>query len=282
MVLDGIGQDVRFALRTYAKNPGFTAVVLVTLALGIGANTAIFSLMDQVMLRPLPVKDPGRLVVVSAPGPFSGHSSSNSSTIVPVSHPMFQGLRDRATSAFSGVLAHRAVDIHLAVGDQTYNATADLVSGTFFPVLGLTPTYGRLLGPDDDRTPGGHPVVVLSHRLFTTRFASDPSVVGRTVGINSHPMTVVGIAPPGFDGVEVGGVVDVFVPVAMQVEVAPSWPKVLGDWRSRWLITMARLADGVTRQQALASADVVYAQLLQEDAAHLPPRPGKWRQEFVA
>jgi predicted permease len=267
--MEGLGHDIRFALRTFAKNPGFTSVVLITFALGIGANTAIFSLIDQVMLRPLPVKDPQRLVVVDAPGPFMGHTSTDSATLTPLSHPMFEGLRDRATS-FSGVLAHRAIDLHVSLDDETQKANGDLVSGGFFQVLGLQPAAGRLLNPDDDRTPGGHPVVVVSHRFFRTRLGGDPGVVGRTVRINGQPMTIVGVAPPGFDGVNVGAVVDAFIPLAMQGEVVPTWPKVLGDWRSRWLTVMARLQDGVSLSQAGAAASVVYAQLIQEDLQHAP------------
>jgi predicted permease len=278
--VDHLIQDLRFALRGFAKSPGFTAVVLATLALGIGANAAIFSLMDQVLLRPLPVKDPGRLVVLSAPGPFSGRSSSNSQTVTPVSHPMFAGLRDRAT-VFSGVFAHFQAPVHLSIGDDTASATGDLVSGTFFPTLGLAPAHGRLLGPEDDRGAGGHPVVVLSHRLFERRFGADPGAVGRTVRINGHAMTVVGVAPRGFDGVEVGGVSDVFVPLAMQAQVLPTWPAVLDDWRTRWLVVMARLGDGVSREQAKAGADLVYAQLLEEDAQHLVSPTPRLRADFL-
>jgi predicted permease len=278
--MQGIGHDLRFALRTFAKNPGFTTVVLVTLALGIGANTAIFSLMDQVMLRPLPVKEPGRLVVLSAPGQFSGRTSTSWESIMTVSHPMFTGLRDRA-SVFSGVLAHYQGQVHLSVGDDTRSVVADLVSGTYFPVLGLTAARGRLLGPDDDRTPGAHPVVVVSHRLFQSAFGGDAGTVGRTVRINGHPMTVVGVAPPGFEGVEVGQPSDLFIPLAMQAEATPTWLNVLGDWRTRWLVAMARLQDGVSLEEARTGANVVYAQLLQEDLQHVSGKSEKFRTEFL-
>jgi len=278
--MEGLGHDVRFALRTFAKNPGFTSTVLITVALGIGANTAIFSLMDQVMLRSLPVREPERLVLLNAPGLFSGHTSSHSTTITPVSHPIFEGMRDRAP-VFSGVLAHRQVPIHLSVGDETQNATGDLVSGTFFQVLGLSAARGRLLGPEDDVTPGGHPVIVVSDRLFQTRFGGDPGVVGRTVRINGHPMTIVGVTPAGFDGIEVGSMVDVFISLAMQPEVLSTWPRVLGDWRVRWLTAMARLRDGVSLGEARAGANVVYAQLLQEDARHLAGSSERLRTEFL-
>jgi predicted permease len=279
--MSGIGQDLRLALRAFANNPAFAAVVILTLALGSGANTAIFTLLDQVMLRALPVERPDRLVVLSGPGPFSGWSERASATVVPFSQPMYEGLRDR-TPAFSGVLAHYRTQVHVAVAGQTDAANGDLVSGTFFQVLGLRPALGRLFTPDDDRTPSGHPVVVLGHSFFQSRFGGEASVIGRTISVNSHPMTVVGVAPPGFDGVEIGSVSDVYVPLAMQQAVLPTWGKRLGDWRSRWLECMARLRDGVSIEEARASAGIAYAQLLQEDVAHVPAASQRLRARFLA
>jgi hypothetical protein len=146
--------------------------------------------MDEILLRLLPVKDPGGLVVLSGPGPFSGSSHNNSNTIIPFSHPMYEGLRDKNT-VFEGVLAHFSAPVHLTVGQQTDNVAGDLVSGNFFQVLGLAPAVGRLFTAEDDRTPGGHPVVVLSHGFWTRRFGADPSAVGQTVGVNNEPMTIV-------------------------------------------------------------------------------------------
>lgn len=266
-----MGHDIRFALRSFAKNPGFTAVVLATLALGIGANTAIFGLMDQVLFRALPVRDPGRLVLLDAPGAFNGRTSTQSNTLTPLSHPMFEGFRDHGT-AFSGVMAHWPTTVHLTVGGVTENANLDLVSGTYFPVLGLIPAAGRLLGAEDDRTPGAHPLVVLGHRFFQARFGGDPRVIGQAVAVNGHPMTIIGVAPPRFEGVEVGGAVDLYAPLAMQPQVLPTWTKpVHGDWRSRWLTVIARLKDGVTLEEATTSTNLLYAQLLQEDIKSLPP-----------
>ena len=278
--LAALRDDARFALRSLRKNAGFTGVVLSTLALGIGANAAIFGLMDQVMLRSVPVARPDRLVVVDGPGVYSGHSSNGSETLTPLSHPMFEGLRDRAPG-FAGVLAFRGAQVHVSTGRATESLTADLVSGTYFPVLGLQPALGRLLTPDDDRTPGGHPLVVLNERLFRTRFGADRGVIGRVLHVNGHPMTVVGVAPAGFEGLEVGQASDLFVPLAMEPQVLPTWRPVLGSWRSRWLTVMARLKEGETAASAEASANVVYAQLLQEDvkdAQNLTPR---YRAEFL-
>jgi predicted permease len=272
--------DLRFALRTLARNPGFTAVVLVTLALGIGANSAIYGLMDQVLLRPLPVHRPERLVLLDTPGIFSGSTSSQYSGLKPMSQPMFEGLRDR-TPVFAGVLAEWLTEVHFRAAHSTENVTASLVSGSFFPVLGIQPARGRLFGPEDDRTPGGHPLVVVGHRFFETHLAGDPSVLGRTVHVNGHPMTVIGVAPAGFHGIDIGNPVDVYVPLAMQKEVLPTWPLVRADWRTRWLTVMARVQDGVSMEQATAAANVVYAQLLKEDAQTLVTASAKNRALFL-
>ena len=280
--MDLLLADLRQGVRRLAAAPGFTAVVLLTLGIGIGANAAIFGLMDQVMFRRLPVARPERLVVLDAPGPFSGRMSNPSSTLTVMSQPMYENLRDHNT-VFSGVLAYRAAQVHLSIGAETELVDVDLVSGTYFPVLGVTPAAGRLFGPDDDRAPGAHPVVVLGHRFFAERFGGDPSAVGRTVKVNGHAMTVVGVAPEGFNGVEVGGAPVLFVPLAMQMQVLPTWAPTHGDWRSAWLIAMARLKDGVTVEQASASVNVLYSQLLQEDVKTRPvnARSERTRQAFL-
>ena len=278
--METLRQDVRFALRSFAKSPGFTAVVVLTLALGIGANAAIFGLMDQVMLRLLPVKDAGRLILLDGPGQFQGRTSTQSEILTPLSLPMYEGLRDHNT-VFSGMLAHWPAPVYFASGSQTENADADLVSGDYFGTLGLVPAAGHLLGPDDDRTPGGHPVVVLGYRFFQSRFGGDASAVGRAVRVNGHPMTIVGVAPAGFHGVEVGNEVDLFVPIAEQPQVLPHWKPVHGDWRSRWLTVLGRLRDGETVEQARAGINVLYAQLLQEDAKGVTGKSQRFMSEFL-
>jgi predicted permease len=278
--MDELRINIRYALRSFAKNPAFTAVVVLTLALGIGANTAIFSLMDQVLLRLLPVKEPSRLVIVQGPGPFSGRASSQSNTIQVLSHPMFEHLRDQST-VFSGVLAEFTASIHLGEGGQTDDVHGDLVSGTYFETLGLQPALGRLFTRDDDRVPGGHPIVVLGHGFWTRRFAADRGIVGRSLRVNDTPMTVIGVAPPGFHGIEVGESVDVYVPLAMQQQVLPTWPRALGDWRTRWLTVMARLKDGVSVPQATASVNVLYGQLLREDLTTVKTPSDRFRIAFL-
>jgi len=278
--MDDLGQDLRYALRTLASKPGFTLVVVLTLALGIGANTAIFTLMDQVLFRLLPVKEPERLVVVDAPGPFSGQSHNHSDTLTPMSHPLFLELRDKS-GAFEGALAEYTTALHVNVGNQTDPVDGVLVSGTFFDVLGLRPAAGRLLGADDDRTPGAHPVVVLGHGFWTRRFAADPRAVGQTLLVNGQRMTVVGVAPAGFHGIDVGESPDVYVPLMMLPQVVPTWTRGLGDWRVRWLTVMARLKDGLTRDQAAARANVLYGQLLQEDLQRIESKSERFRTAFL-
>jgi predicted permease len=278
--MDALRQDLRFAVRTLAASPGFTAVALLTLALGIGANTAIFTLMDQVLFRLLPVREPERLVLLDGPGPFSGSTHSHSSTVTEISHPVFLELRDKA-DAFAGVLAQYTTPVHMTEGGQTDRADGVLVSGTFFDVLGLRPALGRLFGSDDDRTPGAHPVAVLGHGFWTRRFGADPAVVGRSVHVNGHPVTVIGVAPEGFHGISVGESIDVYLPLMMQPQVIPTWTRGINDWRVRWLTSLARLKDGVTVEQATASVNVLYGQLLEEDLARLGTRSERFRTAFL-
>jgi predicted permease len=278
--VDGIGQDFKLALRLFSKSPVFAAIVVVTLALGTGANTAIFTLLDQVMLRSLPVERADRLVVLHAPGPDSGWRMSQSDTARPLSQPMLDGLRD-GTAAFAGVFGRYRTPLHFTAGTETERVLGDMVTGTFFEVLGLRAAHGRLLTVDDDRTPSGHPVVVLGYAFFERRFGGNSSVVGSVVRVNSHAMTVVGVAPRGFDGVEVGAATDVYVPAAMQREAQPTWGNRLGDWRSRWLVGMARLRDGVSFEQARAEANVVYMRLLREDLAHIESAPESLKKPFL-
>jgi len=280
--MDDLRLDIRQALRGFLKNPAFTAVVVLTLALGIGANTAIFSLMDQVLVRLLPVKEPARLVLLHAPGPFSGRMSSHYNSFLPLSGPMFERLRDGNT-VFDGMLAEYPSAVHFGAGGQTDDVRGDLVSGTYFDTLGLRPAAGRLFTRDDDRVAGAHPVVVISHGYWTRRFAANPSVIGSTVRVNDHPMTVVGVAPAGFHGIEVGETTDVYVPLAMQKQVLPTWPadRGIGDWRTAFLTVIGRLKKDVSREQASASLNVLYGQLLREDLATVKTPSDRFRVAFL-
>ncbi|MET0555679.1 MAG: ABC transporter permease [Vicinamibacteria bacterium] len=275
--MDQIASDLRFAGRMLVKNPGFSAVIVLTLGLGIGANTAIFTLMDQVMLRPLPVEDPQQLVLLDGPGIFSGHTENDHT----FSYPMYLQLRDRGGEAFSGLVARYPSDATLGWRGRTERVQVEAVTGNYFDVLGVRPALGRAFTPDDDRTPGAHPLVMLTHGFWSRRFASDPGVVGQTLSLNGHPMTVIGVAPASFQGVEVGRVVDVFLPVTMKAALTPTWDELL-DWRSRWLNVFGRVPAGRTREQASAAINVVYAQALQEDLKTLTHFSAERRTLFLA
>ena len=274
--MDALWQDLRLSLRMLAKAPAFTAVVLLTLGLGIGANTAIFGLTDQVLLRLLPVKDPGQLVLLDGPGPFQGRTFNNAT----FSYPMYRDFRDRNT-VFAGVLARFPTPLTLMVGDRAERVSGELVSGNYFDVLGVRPALGRLLGPDDDRTPGGHPVAVLSHNFWMRRFAGDPAVLNRTIRLNGHPMTIVGVSQSGFFGVVLGQNPDVMVPVMMKAEMTPTWDD-LENRRSRWLTVMARLKPGMAREQAEAAMNVIYRQINEAELKDMSKASESFRQRFAA
>jgi len=279
--MDALRLDLRYAIRGLFKSPGFTLIVVLTLALGIGANTAIFSLMDQVLMRLLPVRDPGRLVVLDAPGPTEGTTHNNSDTRTPISHPTYLELRD-GSPVFDGLLAHWPAPVHLGARGRTEEAKADLVSGNYFDVLGLLPAAGRLLTPEDDRVAGGHPVVVLGHGYWARRFGSDPAIVGGSVLLNGKPMEVVGVAPAGFKGVEIGDSIDLYVPLAMQPIAIPTWKEdTLTSRRVMWLTPIARLRPGVSLEEATAGVNVVYHRILEEDIDGMKGASSAFREEFL-
>ena len=273
--MDALIQDVRYALRALRKSPGFTGVVVLTLALGIGANTAIFTLMDQVLLRMLPVKDPQELVLLDDPGAFQGFFFGDQT----LSHPMYRDIRDQ-NDAFVGVIGRFPTSLHSSHRGSTERVSAELVSGNYFAVLGVVPTLGRAFTEDDDRNPGGHPVVMLSHGYWKRRFGADPKVVGQTLLLNAHPMTVVGIAPPGFNGVEVGAAPDVFVPLMMKAQMTPTWDH-LDNRQSRWLNVLARLKPGLPAERAEASLNVLYHQLILEELKLRPNASARFRERYA-
>jgi MacB-like periplasmic core domain len=197
--LDRLVQDVQYGVRTLAKNPTFSLVAVGTLALGIGANTAMFSLLDQVVLRLLPVKEPEHLVIVTVRGNNYGNSFGDND----VSYPMYEDLRDR-NQAFSGMFCRFPTSVTLGVGNHAARIDAELVSGSYFPVQGVNAALGRTITPSDDRVPDGHPVAMLSYSFWRSYFHADRSILGRTISLNGYAMTVIGVARPGFDGVELG------------------------------------------------------------------------------
>jgi predicted permease len=265
--------DVRYALRMLAKNPGFAFIVVFTLALGIGANAAIFSLTDKVLLQSLPVVKPEQLAVISSADSRLGSSFS---------YPMYQNLRDK-NDVFSGVIARGGTQMNVSYGDQTERVRGELVSGNFFEVLGVRPWAGRLFTQEDDRNPGAHPVAVLSYDFWDRRFGKDPNLIGKTILVNEYPLTVIGITPPGFYGINLSNSPDVRVPLMMTPVFNPRPPDRLNRWRLQWLTLMARRKDNVTAEQAQASLAVLYRQLLEVEAQQLPPDTSAYdREQFLA
>src|SRR5688500_12113489 len=192
-------KNLRYALRTLFRTPFVTTVAVISLALGIGANAAIFSLFNQMLLKPLPVYKPHELVNLSAPGPMPGSQSCNNAGDCPEvwSYPMFRDLESKGQSIFTTVAAHRLFGANFAYEGQTQAGEGMLVSGSYFPMLGLQPALGRLLTPNDDRAVGESSVAVLSHRWWTTKFQQNPAVIGRTLTVKGLPLEMVGGAPQG-------------------------------------------------------------------------------------
>ncbi len=266
-------QDFRFGVRMLLKNPGFSAVVVLTLALGIGANTAIFSLVDAALWRPLAAPQPDRLIAVyTTGGGGSGYRS--------VSYADYQYYRDQQKS-LSGLAAYARLPVKLRSGDQIEQVGAELVTGSFFGVLRLNAAQGRLLTPADDRTRGAHPVAVISHRLWRERFNLAPQVVGQTLNLNGHDYSIIGVAPPQFSSVVLdwGKQPDVWLPMMMQPQVAPvhDGVDVLQNRDARWLLVVGRLNDGVARAQAEAEMKTLSAQI-----AAAWPKHNAGRQAIVA
>ena len=261
--------NLKLALRTLFRTPFVTAVAILSLGLGIGANGAIFSLFNQILLRPLPVADPGSLVNLAAPGPKSGmNSCSNAGPCTAVfSLPMFRDLEKQQTS-FTGIAAHRNFGANLSFKGQSMGGDALQVSGSYFPVLGLTPAAGRLLTPADDRAPGESPVAVLSHRYWQTRFNGNPGVVNETITVNGRAFTIVGVAPAGFDGTTLGSRPQVFVPITMSELLEPG-RKVIDNRRAYWVYLFARLKPGVSIESAAAAINQPYRSIINDVEAPL-------------
>ena len=271
----GFVQDLRYAFRMLRQNPMFTAVAVGSLALGIGGNTAIFSLIDQVILRSLPVRSPEQLVLLSTHGPYWGLNLGPNT----FSYPMYRDIRDH-NEVFSGVAARHAIDISLSYRGQNEHGRGELVSGNYFEVLGVQPALGRSFTQFDDSAAGVSPVVILSYDYWRRSFATDPSILNQTLSINNHPMTIIGVAARGFHGYEVGQPVDVFVPIIMKGQVTPAWAD-LDSRKSWWLNVIARLKPKVTRAQAESATNVLHRQMLQMEIKDIEKQSEQFRTEYV-
>ena len=252
--------DFRFSIRAIRRSPLFASVAILSLALGIGANTAIFSLMDQLMLRELPIKNPEQLVMLYQQG---AHNGSNMGARMH-SYPIYQDIQKRA-APFSEVLCRRLQSASVSVGKQTERVDIEMVSGNFFSMLGVKPAVGRVFNShDDDRVFLGHPVAVLSYDYWDSRFARDPQVVGKKILVNNYPMTIVGVSAQGFEGIDPALAPQIRVPVLMEPAMVPEWSWLdPGDRRTRWVQVFARLKPGYTVESAGAPLQGLFHQVRQ-------------------
>ena len=273
-------EDIRYALRQFRNNPGFTLTAVVTLALGIGANTAIFTLLDQALLRSLPVKDPAKLVLLRFSGRDSGHLHDYGGDQGDYfSYPMYRDLRDK-NAVFSGLIATTRADAGVLWKNSPGLAKAELVSGNYFDLLGVRPTAGRLFVQSDDLQPDANPIVALSYGYWQRRFGSDRGVIGQSILVNGHPFTVVGIAPPSFQSVQTGYVPDIFVPITMKKVMTPDEDDLL-ERRSRWLNIVGRMKPEMVLAQAQAGIDPLWHSLREDELSQMSHHSDRFRDEFV-
>jgi predicted permease len=262
--------NLKHAFRTLFKSPFVTIIAVLSLGLGIGANAAIYSLFDQMLLRPVPmVRDAGRLVNLSAPGPMPGSNSCNQAGPCDAvfSYPMFRDL-EKASGPFSGIAAHRLFGANIAYKNQTLNSEGVLVSGSYFPVLGVTPALGRLFSPNDDQTLGGHPVAVLSYSYWESKLGADPNVLNERLIINGQPFAIIGVASKGFDGTTLGAAPNFFVPATMREVLSPGWKQFTNRRAYSWYL-FARLKPATSIEQAAKAINVVYKPILSDVEAPL-------------
>lgn len=276
-------QDIRYALRQLRKSPAFTLTVMLTLALGIGANAAVFTLFDQALLRLLPAERPKELVRFTWTGGFSGSASSfGGDTTNYFSYPMYKDLRDR-NQVFAGVLAADKTNLGVSWHNQSEAEDAEVVTGNYFQLLGLRPALGRLLAPQDDTAKNADFVAVLSYNNWKTRFAASPDVIGQTILINGHPFAVVGVAPANFDSAIGGYKPAVFVPMSM-VEIAMPWTAPLdnlNNHQSLFLTLVARLKPGVTSTQAEASLGPLWHSLREYELTLYKSKSDRFGKNFL-
>ncbi|HXW17704.1 MAG TPA: ABC transporter permease, partial [Candidatus Acidoferrales bacterium] len=278
--MDTLWQDLRFGLRSLRRSPGFAAAAILTLALGVGANTAIFSVFHQVLLGHLPVKNSGELVVLRNPGPSNGHTWSDGDDSESFAFPMYKGLREH-DSVTAGMIARYPFTASVTYRNDAEKAQGDLVSGNYFQMLGVPPALGRVFSLEDDDTPGAQPVVVLSYGYWLSRFGGDPGILNQTILVDNTALTVVGVAHPGFSGVQMGQVAQIFVPLMMKAQMTPNWNG-LDDWNDRWLEVFGRLKPAMTQGQAQTGLNVIYKPLLEEQLATIKDWTAQERKEFLA
>jgi putative ABC transport system permease protein len=279
-------QDIRYALRQLRKSPAFTLTVIVTLALGIGANAAVFTLFDQVLLRMLPVERPKELMRFEWNGAFSGSMSSFGGDSKDkhnyFSYPMYKDLRTH-NEVFQDMLAADRTGVGISWHNQADSTDAEVVTGNYFQMLGLRPALGRLLTQQDDTAKNANPVLVLSYNYWKTHFGAARDVVGQSVLINGHPFTVLGVAPENFDSAIGGYKPGVFIPISM-VEIAMPWTAPLdnlNNHQSVWLTLVARLKPGISKTQAEASLGPLWHSLRVNEFTLYKSRSERFRKNFI-
>lgn len=269
--------ELRYALRSLTKSPVFASVAILSLALGIGANTAVFTLLNQVLLRLLPVRNPQQLVQLHEVGDFYGSNTGMNS----LSYPIYEDFRHQNT-VFSGMLCRYTLPFSISFRGNNERAAGELVSGTYFDVLGVRPALGRLFTSNEDRARSGSPFAVLEYDYWRNHFAGDSSVIGRQILVNNHALTIVGVAEKGFEGIQPLFATSIFVPVTMAKELTQE-TKPFDDRRRRWLQVFARLKPGVTLAAAKASLQPIFHHILamevqQAEFAHASPYA---REQFL-
>lgn len=276
-------QNLNYALRQLRKSPGFTFTVVLTLALGIGANAAVFTLFDQVLLRLLPVQQPQQLVRFNWTGGYSGGASVFGGEMSDYfSYPMYKDLRDK-NQVFSGVVAIDRTNVGVNWNNQAEDQDAELVTGNYFQVLGLQPVAGRLLTQQDDTAKGANPQLVLSYAYWKSRFAGSPAVIGQTVRVNGHPFTIVGVAPEAFQTAIGGYKPGLFLPISMSEVAMPSMaPRdTLNNHQFIWLTLIARLKPGITISQAEASLAPLWHALRAQELTLYKERTERFSKNFL-
>jgi len=249
--MEAFWQDVRYSLRTLLKRPGFTLTVVITLALGIGANATIFTWIKAVLLEPLPgIERPEELVEIW------GATRNNSA--LSLSYLDYIDLRDR-NEVLSGLIAHQMLPLNLGRGGKPERVQGAIVSGNYFHDLGVRALIGRTFLPEEDRTPNSHAVVVIGYGLWQRLFGADANVIGRTITLNEHDFSVIGVAPKDFGSTFAGATIDLWTPVMMKDYLAPRFSLI--DRGSRWLMVMGRLKPGSTLAQAQGNLTAISGQL---------------------
>ncbi|WP_051670309.1 ABC transporter permease [Bryobacter aggregatus] len=275
-MLNGLEQDIRYALRGFGRTPVFTLVATLSVALGIGANAAIFSLYDQMMLRPLPVAAPERLVMLDLPGPRTGSTHID----FPFSNVMYRGLRDQNQS-FDHLIATMHEMANFSWKGKSETVRVDLVSGNFFSALGLKPFLGRLLESTDDEKKNAHPLAVLSYGYFERRFGADAAILGQSVRINAQLYRVIGIAPKGFVGLEMGAVPNLYVPLAQKALVTSTWDG-MEDPNEYFLHVYGLLKAGVSLPMAKANLDALVLPMIEAEMVAIPKISPTRRERYLA